>query len=94
MPLSLHDDKLKKLFAEVLQEILPEKQAGRLITLVQSGNELLILQAGRPVAKLIAIESSDAAPRRLGILDGKMRIPENFNELARNEILDLFNGMP
>lgn len=85
-PLSLHNDRLKELFAEVLQEILPEKQAGlsRLIKLVQSGNELLILQAGRPVAKLISIESNDTAPRRLGILDGKMRIPENFNELARN----------
>jgi antitoxin (DNA-binding transcriptional repressor) of toxin-antitoxin stability system len=56
-----------------------------------AGEEIIIAKAGKPIARLCALTG---VPRRrqLGILDGKIRVPDNFDELYEDEIRELFEG--
>jgi antitoxin (DNA-binding transcriptional repressor) of toxin-antitoxin stability system len=49
----------------------------RLVEDVASGNEILIAKGGRAMARLVPL-GRDHAPRRPGLLKGKLRIAENF----------------
>ncbi len=51
----------------------------RLIEDVASGNEVLIAKGGRPMARLVPLGRDDS-PRRPGLLKGKLRIAENFDQ--------------
>jgi prevent-host-death family protein len=62
-----------------------------LINEVEAGAVVTITRAGRPVARLSPIRSKGRR-RRLGILDGKFRIPEDFNAPLREDILDAIEG--
>jgi prevent-host-death family protein len=63
----------------------------RLIDEVEAGAEVTIAKAGRPVARLSPIRGKGRR-RRLGILDGKFRIPDDFNAPLADDILDAFEG--
>lgn len=56
-----------------------------------AGEEVIIARAGKPVARLSAIEKP-AHKRRLGILDGQMVIPEDFNAPLPDEVIESFYG--
>jgi prevent-host-death family protein len=43
-----------------------------------SGRDVVIARAGRPVARLTRLQSTDRK-RRLGLLDGRFRLPGDFN---------------
>lgn len=58
----------------------------RLITAVQQGEEVIITRAGRPVARLVPLRK----PRKLGVLAGRMTIPEDFDAPLPGEILSMF----
>jgi prevent-host-death family protein len=62
----------------------------RLIEEVETGEEIVVAKAGRPVAKLSPIRAKGR--RKLGLLDGKFRIPDDFNAPLPDEILDAFAG--
>jgi prevent-host-death family protein len=63
----------------------------RLVEAAAAGEEIIIAKAGKPIARLCPLTG---APRRrqLGILDGKVRVPDNFDELYEDEIRELFEG--
>ena len=63
----------------------------RLLDRAEEGAEFVIAKAGRPVARLGPL---DARPkkRRLGLLDGKCRIPDDFNAPLAEEILAGFEA--
>jgi len=63
----------------------------RLIEEVETGEEIVVAKAGRPVAKLSPIRAKGRR-RKLGLLDGKFRIPNDFNAPLPDEILDAFAG--
>jgi prevent-host-death family protein len=50
----------------------------RLIEDVASGNEILIAKGGRPMARLVPLRR-DEAPRRPGLLKGKLKMSEDFD---------------
>jgi prevent-host-death family protein len=54
----------------------------RLLDRAQEGQEFVIAKAGRPVARLGPL-ARQGKKRRLGLLDGKFRIPDDFNEPLR-----------
>jgi prevent-host-death family protein len=54
-----------------------KKQLSRLVEAAAAGQEIVIVEAGKPMAKLSALER-ERGPRRLGILKGKLRLPKNF----------------
>jgi prevent-host-death family protein len=63
----------------------------RLLDRVQVGQEFVIAKAGRPVARLGPL-ARQGKKRRLGMLDGKFRIPDDFNEPLPNEVIAAFEG--
>lgn len=61
----------------------------QLIARVEAGEEIVIARAGRPVARLAPLKAR-LGPRRLGQLDGKFRIPDDFNDPLPADVLEAF----
>ena len=55
-------------------------QLSALIEAVQSGEEVIIGKAGKPVARLVRYQGA-VAPRQFGALQGRIRIADDFDEL-------------
>lgn len=66
-------------------------QLSRLIDRAEAGEEVVITRHGRPVARLVPVESR-SKPRKLGILAGKIRIASDFDAPLPDEILARFEG--
>lgn len=66
-------------------------QLSRLLEAVEAGEEVVIARAGRPVARLVGLEH--AAPRRrLGLLQGRFTVPDDFDAPLPDEVLASFEG--
>lgn len=66
-------------------------QLSRLVEQAAHGEPFIIAKAGRPMVKVVAIEA--AAPRaaqRFGFMAGRIAVPDDFNTMGRDAILDLF----
>ncbi len=61
----------------------------KLLERVALGEEVIIAKAGKPVAKLVAIESAPKQ-RILGTAKGEFVVPDDFNDPLPKEIEDLF----
>jgi prevent-host-death family protein len=55
------------------------------------GKEIVIARAGKPVARIAPLVAVKA-PRKLGLLDGKACIPDDFNAPLPDEVLAEFLG--
>ena len=66
-------------------------QLSKLLDAAAAGEEVIIAKAGKPVAKLVSIDAA-APPRRLGILDGKIHVPDDFDDPLSDEIIAEFEG--
>lgn len=66
-------------------------QLSRLIERSLSGEEFIIAKAGKPVARLTPIKPV-RQPHRLGLLDGELQIPEDFNSPLPETVLSAFEG--
>ena len=55
------------------------------------GKEIIIAKAGKPLARIVPLVASKA-PRKLGLLDGKARIPDDFNAPLPEDVLAGFLG--
>jgi len=62
----------------------------RLVERAEAGEEIIIARAGRPAAKLVPF--SDSRRRRLGLLDGRFTIPDDFNAPLPASVLRAFQG--
>jgi prevent-host-death family protein len=63
----------------------------RLIDKVAKGEPFVIAKAGKPLVKVVPLDSPEPSKaRRLGFLAGQFRIPDDFNRMAQKEIEDLF----
>lgn len=63
----------------------------QLVEEAASGRDVVIARAGRPVARLTRLGAA-GRKRRLGILDGRFRIPDDFNRPLPDEVLRAFAG--
>lgn len=63
----------------------------RLLEQVASGEEVVIARAGKAIARLVPL---DAMPkkRQLGLLKGKLNVPEDFDGPLTEDELALFEG--
>jgi prevent-host-death family protein len=66
-------------------------QLSRLIEDAANGEEIIIAKAGKPMARLIAYETS-SKPRQFGILKGKIQVADDFDAPLPEEILAAFEG--
>ena len=55
------------------------------------GKEIIIAKAGKPVARIVPLAAVKVA-RKLGLLDGKARIPDDFNAPLSDAVLGRFLG--
>ena len=64
-------------------------QLSRLIDEAAAGKEIILARHGKPVAKLVAL---GRPKRRLGLLKGRLRVPEDFDAPLPRGIQSLFEG--
>ena len=65
----------------------------RLVEEAAQGKPFIIAKAGRPVAKVTALDTpARAKVRRLGFLHGQFAVPEDFDQMGSSEIERLFGG--
>ncbi len=68
-------------------------QLSRLLDRAQEGEEFVIAKAGKPVARLGPL-ARQVKKRRLGLLDGKLTIPDDFNDPLPDGGIEAFEGKP
>jgi len=62
----------------------------KLIEKAVRGEAFIIAKAGKPMVKVVAIDQAAATKPRIGFMKGRIKVPENFDELGREEIEALF----
>ena len=63
----------------------------KLVDEAAEGEEIIIARSGKPAARLTRF-SPRQARRKLGVLDGQFKIPDDFNRPLPEDILDAFEG--
>lgn len=63
----------------------------QLVEAAASGEDVVIARAGRPVARLTRLQKTPRK-RRLGLLDGKLRIPDDFNRPLPEGVIRAFEN--
>lgn len=63
----------------------------RLLDEVTRGTEIIIAKAGKPVARLVPIESP-RPPRTPGFLRGKIRVADDFDAPLPPDVQQAFEG--
>jgi prevent-host-death family protein len=66
-------------------------QLSRLVEAAAAGEEIIIAKSGKPVARLGPLVSLQRK-RHLGILTGKLRVPEDFDAPLPEEVIEAFEG--
>ena len=67
----------------------------RLVDEAAAGEPFVICKAGRPMVRVTPLSEAGAASaplRRLGMLAGQCKVPDDFDQLGAAEIADLFEG--
>lgn len=63
----------------------------RLLEEVQAGQDVVIARAGRPVARLTALQPA-RPPRQLGALAGLYTVPDDWDAPLPAEVIAQFDG--
>jgi prevent-host-death family protein len=67
----------------------------RLVEQAAAGEPFVIAKAGRPLVKVVPLDAPEAGKQqRLGFMTGQIAVPEDFDQLGRDLIADLFEGRP
>jgi len=66
-------------------------ELSKLVERAEAGEEIVIARAGKPAAKLVPFTES-RGHRRLGLLDGKFQIPDDFNAPLPDSVIRAFEG--
>ena len=64
-----------------------ERQLASLVEQAASGTAFIISKAGRSMIKVIPFTSDTEPPKRLGFMVGKITVPEDFDQMASEEIV-------
>jgi len=65
----------------------------QLVDKASKGEPFIIARAGKPIARVSAIEAPEpGSARRLGFLKGQIKVPEDFDHMAESEISELFGN--
>jgi prevent-host-death family protein len=68
-------------------------QLSKLVDQASRGEPFIIAKAGKPLVKVIAVDSpSEARRRRLGFMAGQIEVPEDFDSMGSSEIRRIFAG--
>lgn len=63
----------------------------KLLERVSRGEPFIIAKAGRPIAKIVSLESPQPdQARRLGFLTGEIEVPDDFDRMGETELAESF----
>jgi prevent-host-death family protein len=63
----------------------------KLVAKAAQGEPFVIARAGKPLVKVTAIDEPAEKPaRRIGSMEGQIKVPDDFDEMFRDEIEELF----
>ena len=64
----------------------------RLVEQAAKGEPFIIAKAGKPLVKVTPLDAPLAGEmRRLGFLEGEIRVPDDFDRMGQEEIEQLFS---
>ena len=66
----------------------------RYVEQAAAGEEIVIAKAGKPIARLMPLEAPSRQPRRLGLLNGNLKVPDDFDAPLPDEVIDSFYDSP
>lgn len=66
----------------------------QLVELARGGQEVGLVDRGEVVARIVAVPSQRRWPVQLGRLEGRFKVPEDFDAPLPDDLLDLFEGKP
>jgi prevent-host-death family protein len=65
----------------------------KLIEEASKGDGFVIAKAGKPVVKVVAISAPTGTQvRRLGFMAGQISVPDDFDQMGKEEIERIFGG--
>lgn len=70
----------------------PGEDLSRLVERAMTGDDVVISRGGVPVAKLVRLGDEPRPRRRLGMLEGKVKIPLDFDDPLPDEVIAAFEG--
>jgi len=65
-------------------------QFSRFVDQAEAGEEIVIARAGKPVARLVALETLTSKPRKLGLGKKIFTFPEQFDSLNAGKMVEMF----
>jgi prevent-host-death family protein len=63
----------------------------RIVEEVAAGAEVIIAKSGKPMARLTSI-AGVRRPKKLGLLKGKVKVPDDFNAPLPEDVIAGFEG--
>jgi prevent-host-death family protein len=68
-------------------------QLSKLVEEASKGESFIIAKAGKPIVKVVALSAPTGSEvRRLGFMEGQISVPDDFDQMGRDEIEGLFGG--
>lgn len=68
-------------------------QLSKLVDEAAKGEPFVIAKAGKPLVKVTALTApSDAQVRRIGFMQGQILVPDDFDQMGRDEIERIFGA--
>ena len=65
----------------------------RLVEKAAKGEPFIIAKAGKPMVKVVPLEPPEEKKiKRVGMLEGRFNIPEDFDRMFEDEIAEMFHG--
>ena len=68
-------------------------QLSKLVDEASKGESFIIAKAGKPIVKVTRLSAPTGAQiRRLGFMAGQISVPDDFDEMGREQIEGIFGG--
>jgi len=67
-------------------------QLSKLVDEASKGEPFIIAKAGKPIVKVTAL-STPTHVRRLGFMAGQISVPDDFDQMGKEEIERIFGGV-
>ena len=66
-------------------------QLSRLVEKAARGESFVIAKAGKPMVRVSALDApANEQRQRIGFLQGRIEVPDDFDEMGREQIIGMF----
>jgi antitoxin (DNA-binding transcriptional repressor) of toxin-antitoxin stability system len=69
-----------------------QQDTAAILDCVESGERLVVVRGGRPVAELRPIAPAHPGPRPFGLAAGAFTVPDDFDDPLPDDVLQGFEG--